>query len=87
MATAVTEAAKGEERGRVGGGKNLSAGVVQCVKVLAIKFGDLSSIPGTHIVEGEKLFPRFLTSTGVPVIACSCTCACTHTCIHTHTKR
>jgi len=40
----------GEER------KNCLAGVAQCVKALVIKFHDLSSILGTHIVRGEKLF-------------------------------
>lgn len=57
-AAAATEAATGEERGQKGRTKNLSAGVAQCIKVLAIKFGDLSSIPGTHRVEGEKRFPQ-----------------------------
>jgi hypothetical protein len=30
----------------------------QWVKILAIKFDDLGSIPGTCMVEGEKLFPE-----------------------------
>lgn len=27
--------------------------VAQCVKVIAVKFHDISAIPGTHMVEGE----------------------------------